>query len=189
MSYVRGGGIRTVKKLSQRVRRRIHEQPNTERRFPKIDQKDMRMVGLMIAGYDNKKISAELQIPLSTVQRRTRQILEKGLVQHSFKPSYKQLGLKKGMIHVYMTDGDMRSTAENVSKLNGITSVAIHIGNSDVVADFVYRDSGELVDILSAIKKIEGVERAVWSEEVFVFPTNSENTISAYQKLIVGGAR
>jgi DNA-binding Lrp family transcriptional regulator len=141
----------------------------------------------LVAGYDNKKISTELQIPLSTVQRRTRQILEKELVQHLFKPNYKKLGLKKGMIHVYMADGNMRSVAEKVSKLDGITSVAIHIGNSDIVADFVYMDSEEIVDILSAIKKIEGVDRSVWSEEVFVLPVNNENGTSAYQKLL-GGA-
>lgn len=168
------------------TKKRIGER-STEKRSLKVDQKDVRIVGLLVAGYDNKQISAELQIPLSTVQRRTRQILEKGLVQHSFKPNYKQLGLKKGMIHVYLADGNMKSTAEKISKMDGITSVSIHIGNSDVVADFVYKESEQLVDILSSIKKLEGVNRSVWSEEVFVLPVNNENATSAYGKLI-GGA-
>jgi hypothetical protein len=105
-------------------------------------------------------------------------------VQRLFKPNYKQLGLKKGMIHVYMADGNMRSVAEKVSKMDGITSVAIHIGNSDVVADFIYNDSEQIVDIQSAIKKLEGVNRVVWSEEVFVVPVNNENATLTYQKLL-----
>jgi DNA-binding Lrp family transcriptional regulator len=166
---------------------RTAEKGNTSASFTKIDQKDIKIIGLLIAGYDNQTISSELQIPLSTVQRRTRQILERGLVQHSFKPNYKQLGLKKGMIHVYLADGNMKSTAEKISKMDGITSVSIHIGNSDVVAHFVYKESEQLVDILSSIKKLEGVNRSVWSEEVFVLPANNENATSAYVKLI-GGA-
>ena len=165
----------------------MNEQGNTkEKRSLKVDQKEAKIVGLLVAGYDNKQISSELQIPLSTIQRRTRQVLEKELVQHFFKPNYKQLGLKKGMIHVYLADGNMKPTAEKISKMDGITSVAIHIGNSDVVADYVYKDSEQLVDILSSIKKLEGVERTVWSEEVFTLPVNNENVTSVYGRLTGG---
>ena len=168
-------------------RSRVNEQGNIkEKRSLKVDQKEAKIVGLLVAGYDNKRISSELQIPLSTIQRRTRQILEKELVQHFFKPNYKQLGLKKGMIHVYLADGNMKPTAEKISKMDGITSVAIHIGNSDVVADYVYKDSEQLVDILSSIKKLEGVERTVWSEEVFTLPVNNENVTSVYGRLTGG---
>jgi DNA-binding Lrp family transcriptional regulator len=152
--------------------------------FSKLDKKDTSIVGLLLSGYDNKQISSKLQVPLSTVQRRTRLILKKELVQHFYKPNYKKLGLKKGMIHVYLADGNMKSIAEKTAQMDGITSVAIHIGNSDIVADFVYRDSEQLVDILSSIKKLPGVDRAVWSEEVFVLPGNEHNTTSPYYRLI-----
>ena len=150
----------------------------------KVNQKDIKIVGLLVAQYNNKQISSELQIPLSTIQRRTRQILEKGLVQHFFKPNYKQLGLKKGMIHVYLADSSMKPTAEKISTMDGITSVSIHIGNSDIVADFVYKDSEQIVDTISSIKKLESVKRIVWSEEAYVLPTDPQNTISQYNKLI-----
>jgi hypothetical protein len=50
----------------------------------------------------------------------------------------------------------MKSIAERVSVLEGITSVSIHIGNSDIVADFVYQDSEQIVDMVSSIKRLEG---------------------------------
>ena len=91
------------------------------------------------------------------------------------------------MIHTYLRDGDMKSTAEKISDMEGITSVSIHIGNSDIVADFIYRDSEQIIDIVSSIKKIEGVEKTVWSEEVYALPINQKNLAVPFHILIKGG--
>jgi DNA-binding Lrp family transcriptional regulator len=152
----------------------------------KVDEKDIKIISSLLSGYDNQQISSEFKIPLSTIQRRARIILQSGLLKHYFRPDYKRLGLKKGMIHVYLRDGDMKSNAEKISGMEGITSVSIHIGNSDIVADFVYRDSEQIIDIVSSIKRLEGVEKAVWSEEVYAFPINQKNLSVPFQRLIKG---
>ena len=54
----------------------------------------------------------------------------------------------------------------------GIISVAVHIGNSDLVALFVYKNSKQLLDTISESKKIPGVERVLWSEEVYFIKMN-----------------
>ena len=158
-------------------------------KFPKIDKIDVRIIGLLVTRCDNKQIANELGIPLSTVQRRTRKIIQRGLVTTNFMPNYRVLGLKKGMIHIYLTNGDMKHIAEEISKMEGIISVSIHLGNSDIVAEFFYSDSEELMDFIASIKKIEGVDRTVWSEEVYVTPIENWNVASIYNKLIksVGG--
>jgi DNA-binding Lrp family transcriptional regulator len=150
----------------------------------KVDEKDIKIISSLISGYDSQQISSELQIPLSTIQRRTRLILQSGLLEHYFRPDYRRLGLKKGMIHTYLRDGDMKPIAEKISDMEGITSVSIHIGNSDIVADFVYRDSEQIIDIVSSIKKLEGVEKTVWSEEVYVLPINHQNLAMPFHRLI-----
>jgi hypothetical protein len=155
--------------------------------FSYVDEKDVTIIGSLISGYNNQQISSKYQIPLSTIQRRTRIILQSGLLQHNFKPDYRRLGLKKGMIHVYLKDGDMKSIAERVSALEGITSVSIHIGNSDIVADFVYQDSEQIVDMVSSIKRLEGVDRTVWSEEVYSLPVNPQNLAMPFHRLIEEG--
>lgn len=152
--------------------------------FPKIDSTDIRILGLLTIGFNNKQISDELKIPLSTTQRRTRNIIQRGLVTNNFIPNYKQLGLKNGMIHVYLADGNIRSTAQKISEMNGITSVSVHVGNSDIVGEFVYEDSEQLVDILSSIKKLEGVNSAVWSEEVYVLPVGRQSITYPYHRMI-----
>jgi DNA-binding Lrp family transcriptional regulator len=153
----------------------------------KIDEKDIKIISSLLSGYDNQQISSEFKIPLSTIQRRARIILQSGLLKHYFRPDYRRLGLKKGMIHVYLRDGDMKFTAEKISGMEGVTSVSIHIGNSDIVADFVYRDSEQIIDIVSSIKRLAGVENTVWSEEVYVLPINHKSLALPFHRLIKGG--
>ena len=150
--------------------------------FTHLDKTDFRIVSLLVLGYDNKKISSTLKIPLSTIQRRTRRILQSGMVTLEYQPNFKLLGIKKGLLHTYLRDGKLRKTAEKISEMEGILSVTIHVGNSDVVSEFVYDNSEELVDIVAAIKQIEGVERVVWSEEVFKLPTQKENILKSFNK-------
>ena len=149
----------------------------------KIDELDIRIIGLLVLGYRNKQITAELKKPLSTIQRRTKKIIQRGLIIPKFEPNYKQLGLKKGLIHVYLENGNMRTIGEKISNMDGITSVSIHIGNSDIIGEYVYEDSEKIVDILARIKELEGVERVVWSEEVFIIPVNKQTAIEPFRRL------
>ena len=178
--------LRTNAPKSSKPSAQRKKEQKREFKYSNIDEKDIKIISYLIAGYNSQQTSSELQIPLSTVQRRTRLIIQSGLLQHNFKPDYRRLGLKKGMIHVYLRDGDMKSTAGKVSEMEGITSVSIHVGNSDIVADFVYRDSEQIVDMVSSIKKIEGVDRTVWSEEVYAFPMNPQSMSVPFQKLMGG---
>ena len=52
-----------------------------------------------------------------------------------------------------MGDGSLKQRAETISKLDGILLVSIHVGNSDIVAEFVWY-SECLVDIISESWKI-----------------------------------
>jgi hypothetical protein len=150
--------------------------------FTHLDKTDFRIVSLLVLGYDNKKISSTLKIPLSTIQRRTRRILQSEMITLEYQPNFKLLGLKKGLLHTYLRDGQLKKTGEKISKMDGILSVTIHVGNSDVVSEFVYDYSEGLVDIIAAIKQIEGVDKVVWSEEVFKLPTQKENIMKSFQK-------
>lgn len=147
-----------------------------------MDKTDFRIVSLLVLGYDNKKISSTLKIPLSTIQRRTRRILLSGIVKLEYTPNFKVLGIKKGLLHTYLHDGRLRQTAGKILEMEGILSVTIHVGNSDVVSEFVYENSEDLVDIIAEIKQIEGVDRVVWSEEVFKLPTHKENIMRSFKK-------
>lgn len=154
-----------------------------------MDNTDYRIITLLVLAYDNKKISSTLKIPLSTIQRRTRRILNSGIVNLDYAPNFKILGIKKGLLHTYLRDGQLKNTAEKISEMEGVLSATIHVGNSDIVSEFVYDNSEDLVDIIAAIKQIQGVDRVQWSEEVFKLPIHKENVMKSFQKYWNNGNR
>jgi Lrp/AsnC family transcriptional regulator, regulator for asnA, asnC and gidA len=125
----------------------------------------------MVNGRNNKEISSQLSIPLSTIQRRVRTLLTKGIVTPRVQLNYEKLGFKTGLLHIYLKNGDIEKTAKKVYDLDGITSFEIHIGNSDILANVVYKEGKELLDIIIAIKKFAEVERIVWSERIYQSPS------------------
>jgi hypothetical protein len=127
-------------------------------------------------------------MPLSTVQRRTRNIMLSGIVNIKIEPNFKRLGIKKGMLHVYLRNGNIKETASKISKIGGILSSSVHVGNSDVVADFVYDSSEYLLDTITTIRHMDNVDRVMWSEEVYSIPVSSENVLSTFRRFWENGS-
>jgi len=134
------------------------------------DKLDSQIIDLLINGKDNKSISAKMNIPLSTIQRRTRRLFEKHFVTQKVELNYDKLGYKRGFLHVYLTNGQINKIGQAIADMPGTISVAVHIGNSDLVALFIYKDSKQLLKIIGDTKFIEGVDRVLWSEEVYFIP-------------------
>ena len=106
-----------------------------------IDRIDVQILELLIQNLNNKHISKLLKIPLSTVQRRVRKLIEKGLFVSKNLINFTKLGFKSGSIHIYLYDGNIDTVLEKVSGLNGINSLEVHIGNSDIIAGVVHKFS------------------------------------------------
>jgi hypothetical protein len=60
--------------------------------------------------------------------------------------------------------------AKRIDELEGVTSIEIHIGNSDILANVVYKDGKKLLSLVATIKNLEVVKRIVWSEMVYQSP-------------------
>lgn len=148
-----------------------------------LDKIDYKIISLLIPGLENKEISKELGIPLSTIQRRTRNIIRKGLVEVRVQPNFRKIGVKKGLLHIYVLSGNIKETAVELSKFDGVLNSSVHVGNSDVVAEFVYEDSEQLIDTIVKIKRLESVERVLWSEEVYSIPVEAENIVKSFRKM------
>lgn len=136
----------------------------------RIDDIDMKVIELLTFGFNNKQISDKLKVPLSTIQRRTRKLFEKGLIITRTEPNYEQLGFKRGLIHIYLSKGEIDSVGHAISRMKGIISASVHVGNSDIVGFFIYRNTGQLLKMTTEVKKIPGVEKVMWSEEVYSIP-------------------
>lgn len=103
------------------------------------------------------------------------------------EPDLRRLGIKKGLLHVYLTNGDIKEVVTTMSKMDGILSSTVHVGNSDVVGEFAYEESEQLVDTISNLRHLNGVSRVLWSEEVYSVPVNPENVLNSFKKMRVNG--
>ena len=138
----------------------------------RIDRLDEDIIQLLLKGKNSKAIATRVKSPLSTVQRRTRKLFENELIVSTVELNYEKLGYKRGLLHLYLSDGIVDEVGKILAERAGILSVAVHIGNSDLVALFIYKDSKQLLETISESKKIKGVERVLWSEEVYFIKMN-----------------
>jgi DNA-binding Lrp family transcriptional regulator len=160
-----------------RINNNNNNNNNHNNNFVNIDIIDKKIIELLIANHDNSFISQKLEIPLSTIQRRTRKLFEKEIISTKIELNYEKLGYKRGLLHVYLQKGQLDRIGQIVVEKRGILSVSVHVGNSDLVALFVYRDSKDLIETMTNIKEIEGVERVLWSEEVYFISPTQQNQL------------
>ena len=52
-------------------------------------------------------------------------------------------------------------------ELDSVTSVEVHIGNSDLIANVVYKRSIELFELIAKVKSFEKIDKIAWSEMVY----------------------
>lgn len=146
-----------------------------------IDKTDIKIIELMVSNKNNKEISKTLKIPLSTVQRRVRDLISAGYIISKLEINHKKFGFKTGLVHVYLKDGHIEELAKKIHNLDHITYVEIHIGNSDILGQVIYKEGIELLNLISAIKKMEGVDKIVWSERIDQSPSKGiENMINLH---------
>jgi DNA-binding Lrp family transcriptional regulator len=79
------------------MEQKVHKKNNT------LDKLDLKIISLLIAQRNNKQISAELGVPITTIRRRTRNIIENGIMNIKIEPNFKRLGIKRGFLHIYLT--------------------------------------------------------------------------------------
>jgi Lrp/AsnC family transcriptional regulator for asnA, asnC and gidA len=138
--------------------------PNTSVR---VDDVDIKIIELLTFGQSNKQISDKLGVPLSTVQRRRRKLTEKEFIVTRTEPNYEKLGFKRGLIHLYLNKGEIDKIGLGLSKMSGIISASVHVGNSDLVGFFIYRNTKQLLKMTTDVKQLAGVDKVMWSEEVY----------------------
>ena len=148
------------------------KKPNLSERFDKID---IQILELLTENHSNMHISKTLRIPLSTIQRRVRKLIGKGFVTSRNYIDFTKFGFKLGSLHIYLKNGNVNSILDKVSKLKGVISLEVHIGNLDIIAKVVYNQGLDLLDLITNIKNMEGIDRIVWSERILEYPITSNN--------------
>ena len=75
--------------------------------------------------------------------------------------NYERFGFKMGSLHIYLEDGSIDEVAHQTNEIKGIESVEVHIGNSDLIENVIYKHSKELLDLITQVKKNKKIDKIV----------------------------
>jgi DNA-binding Lrp family transcriptional regulator len=131
-----------------------------------IDNLDQKLLGLLVKGYENKKIATEVKTPLSTIQRRIRNIFENQYISRKNELNYKKLGLRKGYLQISLKGDKSYEVAQKLAGIRGVIAVSELTGNFDILCTCIFKNTDELFSLIENIKTIERIDKVAWSEEV-----------------------
>lgn len=146
-------------------------------RQKEVDELDIQLLNLLLKGFDNKRIADTTESPLSTIQRRTRLIFERGLATSKIELDYERLGLKKGFLAIRLKGGKIQSVAERLKRISGIISISANIGTFPITCTIVYKNVAELWDMISSVQELDNIQEVLWSEEIYNYRSIENNNI------------
>ena len=69
-----------------------------------FDEIDVRIMDLLILGKNNKEIATQMKIPLSTIQRRVRNLIYSQSIIVKSNINYEKFGFKTGLLYIYLVE-------------------------------------------------------------------------------------
>lgn len=142
-----------------------------ERRKPDFSITDKKILKALVSSSgatSSLMLSRELDIPLSTVQRR-RKKLESDFLEFYYLPKVEKLGWHTALVFISLNSGTANVVGkELLSWEDSVMRVARTMGDerTDLVAEVVFRDNKNLLDICDSIKSIPSVRSIFWTELV-----------------------
>ena len=145
---------------------------------PILSETDKKILKTLLTSNGNVSsltLSKNLDIPLSTVQRR-RKRLEANLLDEVYSLRMDKFGLRNAALFVTTCKGSTELIGREIlSWDNEVVSVKRCIGENsvDLQAEIVFESNKELLAIIERIKSIEDVTNVSWSEAVKVIGRNT----------------
>ena len=153
--------------------------------FP-IDSIDINIIRELLAKADIRSadIASKYKIPISTIQRRRKRLVD-SILEKKFLLDITKTGLRSGMILANVERGKAKEVAKMIlegHKSNVISSSTRINDQNNVIAEIIYNNSSELHNILEQVKQSPYVSSAIWSELVEIVGNNDAPIIAALSR-------
>lgn len=134
---------------------------------------DRKLLKILLEPNDDLKstmnISVKLGVPITTIRRRRRR-LESTFLKLHYVLDIEKFGWRRVDFFISIQNGLVNAVANKLMQLNDVTYVGKSIGEHtiDLRVETIVKDNSVVLDLLEAIKAMEGVKDVVWSEIVTV---------------------
>jgi DNA-binding Lrp family transcriptional regulator len=129
-------------------------------------------------------IASKYKIPISTIQRRRKRLVD-SILEKKFLLDITKTGLRSGMILANVERGKDKEVAKMILERHksNVISSSIRINDqNNVIAEIIYDNSSELHNILEQVKESPYVSSATWSELVEIVGNNDAPIIAALSR-------
>lgn len=160
--------LRAVESMAPTQTRRKRARDPKMPDFSSADKKILKALLSSSGTISSLKLSKQLEIPLSTVQRR-RKKMESDFLELYYLPRIEKLGWHAALIFISMDSGIAVSAAwKLLSWEDSVVNVTRTMGDEkiDLVVQVTFRDNKDLLEICDRIKAISGVKSIFWTELV-----------------------
>ena len=152
--------------------------------FKLLDSTNIKIISELVRqpNISSLNLSKKLDIPLSTLQRR-RSRIENDILKRNYTFNYKAFGGRVGDLIVCVDKGKSREVAQALLKRyrNNIVSCNTRINSEhNVSAHTIFKDTGELHELVESIKTMDYVSAVQWSELVEDIGDNNFEVMSAF---------
>lgn len=146
--------------------------------FSGVDKKVLKALITSNGRISSLALSRQLDVPLTTVQRR-RKRLESEFIEMYYVLKLERLGWRRASLLISTEEGRTRLIGKQLLSRSSIASVSTTIGEHtiDLLAEVIFKDNAELLNIIEWVKSTEGVKQVVWTEAVERIGENSDKTL------------
>ena len=145
--------------------------------YSELSELDKKMLKLLLdseGGISTHELSQQLDIPVSTVQRRRKRLEDTFLVKHySLDPM--KFGYRRIDLLIYTEGGTTIDIARELLKREEVTSVFRTVGEHtiELLVEVFVKENSVLLDLIEQVKAMKGVKDLVWIEIVETIGKNS----------------
>lgn len=150
-----------------------------------VDKKILKTLLSSTGEISSLTLSRELDIPLSTVQRR-RKRLEADFLEASYSPKLEKLGWRVAMLFVHTEKGNTIGVGKEILSWKDSTVRvwrAIGAETTDIITEAIFKENKDLMDIIERVKAIKGVTNISWIELVSTLGKNDQCFESIIDKM------
>ena len=137
-----------------------------------IDKINLKIIDELLSNADvgSADIAKKIKIPLSTVQRRRRNLERMSIIRKNYELDLGIFGLRIAEISLEVKNGESQRVVSQLKtqKENKIVNSFLRVGDPQINASVVvvYKTSDQLFTIIENMKKNPNISRVSWSEYV-----------------------
>jgi DNA-binding Lrp family transcriptional regulator len=137
---------------------------------PQLSEIDRKMLKLLLdsGGHiPTHELSQQLEVPLSTVQRRRKRLEANYLIKtYSLDPI--KFGYRSIDLLIYTVGGETMTIGKELLKREEVVSAFRTIGEHtiDLRVEVFVKDNSILLDLLEQVKAMKGVRDVIWTEVI-----------------------